>query len=298
MTSALARIGFIGIGAMGLPMVLRLREHGHTVTVHDIDPQRNALALEAGCAVAASAQAVAAACELLLVVVVDAAQTHAVRRGAPGAAPAVPPGAAVLLCPTIAPEDTEAIAAALLALGVQAIDAPMSGGPLRARDGTMSLMVACRDAVFQRWQPLLQTLATRLFHVGLRPGDGARTKLVNNLLATANLAAAAEALALAQRLGLDPAGTLAVMEASSGQSWIGSDRLRRALAADPRVLAKVALLAKDSALALRMAETVGQNLAVGQAAAACFARAQQAGLADADDSVLWSWLLNEPQAQG
>ena len=81
----------------------------------------------------------------------------------------------------------------------------MSGGPLRARDGSMSLMVACADAVYERWHGLLADLSSRLFHVGTRPGDGARTKLVNNLLAAVNLAGAAEAMALAQRIGLDPA---------------------------------------------------------------------------------------------
>ncbi len=92
------------------------------------------------------------------------------------------------------------------------IDAPMSGGPARARDGTMSLMVACADAVFTRHEPVLRDLSSRLVRLGQRIGDGARTKLVNNLLAAVNLAAAAEALALAERLGLDPRRTLQVFE--------------------------------------------------------------------------------------
>ena len=163
----------------------------------------------------------------------------------------------------------------------------MSGGPQRARDGSMSLMVCCEDPVWRRWQPLLAQLASRLFHLGEHAGDGARTKLVNNLLAAVNLAGAAEALALAGALGLDAARTLAVIEQSSGQSWIGSDRLRRALQADPRVLARVALLAKDSALALRCAQGAGFKAPLGTAAAAAFARAAAQGQADADDSVLW-----------
>ena len=135
-----------------------------------------------------------------------------------------------MLCPTIAPADVEALAADLAAQGLHAIDAPMSGGPVRAREGRMSLMVATPDAVFERWQPVLQRLADPVFRVGTRPGDGARTKLVNNLLAAINLAGAAEVLAVATRLGLDPSTTLDVMERSSGQSWIATDRLRRALA--------------------------------------------------------------------
>jgi 3-hydroxyisobutyrate dehydrogenase len=297
---ATARIGVIGIGAMGLPMALRLQEQGFAVTVHDIDPQRHALALQSGCALAPNPAALAAQCELLIVAVVDGAQTRSVLLGdalGDSATAALPPGATVMLCPTIAPQDTEAIAAALQARGLQVLDAPMSGGPLRARDGSMSLMVAGADAVFARWQPLLQCLASRLYRVGRRPGDGARTKLVNNLLAAVNLAGAAEAMALAARLGLDASTTLAVLEQSSGQSWIGSDRLRRALAGDTEVLARLALLAKDAALALTMARAAGAPAALGQVAGDCFAAAARAGLADADDSALLRF-LSQPGAPG
>jgi hypothetical protein len=117
-------------------------------------------------------------------------------------------------------------------MGLQAIDAPMSGGPARARDGTMSLMVACADAVFSQHSALINTLSAKVFRISQQPGDGARTKLVNNLLAGINLVGAAEVLALAARMGLDLARTLDVIEQSSGQSWIGSDRMRRAIAGD------------------------------------------------------------------
>jgi len=280
-------LAVVGIGAMGLPMALRLRDRGHAVAVHDIDTRRHALA--EGCSAVGSAAAAAAGAQALILAVVDAAQTAEVLFGAGGAAAALAPGAAVLLCPTIGPADTEQLAQRLAALGLAAIDAPMSGGPLRARDGSMSLMVACSDEAFAHWQPLLQDLSTRLFRVGTRPGDGARTKLVNNLLAAVNLAGAAEAMALAERLGLDAATTLAVIEQSSGQSWIGSDRLHRALAGDPTVNALMTLLAKDSGLALQAAQQVGFSPALGQAASAAFAAAVQQGYAQADDSALWAW---------
>jgi L-threonate 2-dehydrogenase len=291
-STGIGDIGLIGIGAMGLAMALRLRDGGHSVVVRDIDPRRESLAAQAGCSVAAHPAALALRCSLVIVAVVDGAQTDAVLFGPDAAADALRPGATVMLCPTIAPADIERAAAALAARGIDVIDAPMSGGPGRARDGSISLMVACEDSVFARWQPLLAWLASRLFRVGTRPGDGARTKLVNNLLAAVNLAGAAEALALASRLGLDPALTLAVIEQSSGQSWIGSDRLRRALAADTTALARVALLAKDSALALAEAGQAGFDAPVGAAAAARFAAAAAAGLAQADDSALWQWLID------
>lgn len=288
------RVGVVGVGAMGLAMAQRLRDGGHTVVVHDVDRVRAALALEAGCTAADDATAAACGSVLLIVAVVDAAQTRAVLFDpAHGAVTAMQPGHTVLLCPTIGPADTEAIAGELLARGIEVLDAPMSGGPDRARDGTMSLMVAGADATFARHEALLRHLASRLFRVGTRPGDGARTKLVNNLLAAVNLAGAAEALALAERLGLDAAATLAVIEQSSGQSWIGSDRLHRALAGDTVVKARIALLAKDSALALAMARGLpgeGPELALGRAAGEVFAGAVRDGLADEDDANLGRWM--------
>ena len=225
------RIGFVGIGNMGLAMALRLRDAGHDVQVCDSTPDRVAQAVAAGARHAARPSGLAD-CALVIVAVVNAAQTREVLFGPDGLAAALPAGAAVMLCPTIAPADTEACAAQLATHGIGCIDAPMSGGPERARDGTMSLMVACDETLYQRWEALLQTLASRLFRIGPQVGDGARTKLCNNLLAAINLAGAAEVLALAERLGLNPTATLAVIEQSSGQSWIGSDRLHRALAGD------------------------------------------------------------------
>jgi putative dehydrogenase len=283
-------VGIVGVGHMGLGMALRLLDLGYTVHVHDIDSARETLALRHGAVRHADAQAVARASAALIVAVVDGVQTLQVLFGERGAARGLAPATVVLLCPTIAPRDVEGIAAALAQQAVDCIDAPMSGGPARARDGTMSLMVACDDAVFQRWQGLLRDLSTRLHRISAVPGDGARTKLVNNLLAAVNLAGAAEALALAQQLGLDPAATLAVIEHSSGQSWIGSDRLRRALADDPAVHAHMALLAKDSALALQAAREAGFDARLGRAAGACFAAALADGLQRQDDSALWRWL--------
>ena len=306
-------IGVIGAGCMGLAIVQRLRATGHAVRVRDIDPAREALAAAEGAVVDPSAAALARHCPVVLVVVVDGAQVHEVLFGAAGVvqglaqgaaqdvvqgvaqgmAQPVPPPRTVLLCPTIAPADTEAAAAGLAAAGIAAIDAPMSGGPARARDGTMSLMLAGDPALLARHETLLATLAAQRVVVGSRIGDGARTKLVNNLLATINLAGAAEALALARHLGLDPATTLDVIERSSGQSWIGSERLRRALAGDLAPRAATALLAKDSALALAMAQQAGLALHIGPVAAGAFAAACRAGLATADDASLLDWMSGQ-----
>ena len=284
------RIGIVGIGNMGLATALRLRERDHTVEVRDIDSAREKLAAQAGCHVAADPADMASRCELVLVVVVDGDQSRDVVLGRGGLATAMRQGGTVMLCPTIGPTDTEVLAQGLAAAGVDWIDAPMSGGPVRARAGTMSLMVACDDRVFERWYGVLEDMAAPVFRVGSRAGDGARTKLVNNLLAAINLAGASEALALAERMGLDPATTLSVIEQSSGQSWIGSDRMRRALSGQRAVQAHVGLLAKDSTLAMRCADGAGLSLTVGRAAMQGFADAAAAGLAREDDSALWQWI--------
>ena len=288
-------VGVVGIGNMGLGLVLRLRDAGIAVSVCDIDANRTVLAAEAGARVCATPAEAARGCALLAVVVVDAAQTEAVlfgTQGIAGAAAALPPGAAVLLCPTLGPADVESIAARLGAVGLGCIDAPMSGGPVRARDGSMSLMVACSDALWARHQPLLLHLAAGLLRVGSRCGDGARTKLVNNLLAAVNLAATAEALALATHLGLDAGRTLDLIARSSGQSWIGSDRMARALAGDFAPRAHTTLLAKDTRLALAMVARAGLPAPVlGQRAAALFQDALAAGYAGEDDARMLSLLM-------
>ncbi len=284
------RVGVVGIGQMGLAMALRLQDGGHAVAVHDVAADRCALAQEQGLTLCADAQAVAKLCDALIVAVVDAAQTQAVLFGPQGAAAALPPGAVVLLCPTIGPADTEGLAQRLQALHIDVIDAPMSGGPQRAREGLMSLMVAGDSAVLTRCQPLLQTLANPVFTISARPGDGARTKLVNNLLAAVNLAGACEALTLAQDMGLDLHTTLGVIEASSGQSWIGSDRLKRALAGDPQVRAATALLAKDSTLAMQAAAQTRHQAALGALAQRLFAQACADGHTRDDDASLLAWM--------
>ena len=284
------RVGVIGIGNMGWGMAARLLSQGWPVAVHDVDAERMALAAAAGASLSGSAFELAQRSDCVIVAVVDSAQTDAVLFGPLGCVDASVAGQAVLLCPTLAPADTERFAARLAQRGIDCIDAPMSGGPARAHDGTMSLMLACADAVFERHQGLIEALSTTVFRIGQRPGDGARTKLVNNLLAGINLAGAAEAMALAERLGLDLARTLAVVEQSSGQSWIGSDRLRRALQADYAPRAHTTLLNKDTHLALQMAHDVGATVALGAQAAALFARACESGFATFDDASLFEML--------
>jgi L-threonate 2-dehydrogenase len=290
-------IAIIGIGNMGGGMASNLLARGYTVHVHDIDPSLYPLYLKKG-ALAQQNSALAAIKSIVTIVcVVDAVQTEQVLFGSGGVAASVPAGHTVLLCPTIAPLEVERFAARLAQHGIHTIDAPMSGGPVRAADGSMSLMVACADAVFGQHAQLLNDLSSKLFRISQHPGDGARTKLVNNLLAGINLVGAAEVLALAQRMGLDLATTQSVISQSSGQSWIGSDRMQRALAGDYAPRAHMTLLAKDTALAVQAACQLGSSTypgPLGQHASEVFAQALAAGLASQDDSALFKLMQTTP----
>jgi len=271
------RVAIVGIGNMGGAIAQRILDQRWPVQVFDIDASRVAALQKLGAVGRADAAQAA----------IDAGQTEDVLFGPNGAAQVMRAGQAVLLCPTIGPQHVEDFARRLAEKGIQAIDAPMSGGPAKARDGTMSLMVACDDDAFERQRAVIELMSNKVFRIGKRPGDGARAKLVNNLLAGINLAGAAEALALAQRLGLDLPKMLDVIENSSGQSWIGSDRMRRAMAGDFAPRAHVSLLQKDTRLAVEVASAAGFAGTLGPVACEVFDKAAQAGLGELDDAALF-----------
>ena len=304
------QVGVIGIGNMGLAMAARLQEGGWAVYVCDIDAARCDQASALGLTVQSTPAAVVRALPangLLVVAVVNAAQCRDVMWGDPtpdghawaddAAAVALQAGQTVMWCPTIAPEDVVSLADRLALQGVDSIDAPMSGGPVRARAGTMSLMVAGAEAVVARHEAVLAQLAQPVFRLGQRLGDGARTKLVNNLLAGINLVGAAEVLALAGQMGLDLGQTLDVIEQSSGQSWIASDRMRRAIEGDLNPRAHMSLLAKDTGLAQQAAASAGFAGPLGSRAAAVFAAACERGLSDLDDGALLLFLQQHGQVR-
>jgi L-threonate 2-dehydrogenase len=280
---AQASIGVVGIGAMGLPMARQLLRRGRAPLVRDIDPQAVAAAAAAGLVACESAAALAQRCDTILVVVVDAPQIEEVLFG-PGGIVQAARGQTVLLCSTIGPADTETFARRLATHGIATVDAPISGGPARAANGTLSMMVAADPAALARCEPVLRLLASSLHGGGERVGDAARVKLVNNLLAGIHLAAGAEAFALGTRLGLDPRLLLQVINASSGASWIVADRMARALAGDIEPCARTRILTKDIGLALQMAQDAGVATPFGHAALAAFRAAVEAGFGDADDA--------------
>ena len=282
------RIGIVGIGAMGMAMATHLQRRGHSPRVRDIDPALVAAAVAQGMPAFDSAAALAAGCDLVAIVVVDAAQIDDVLFGAGGVVHAPPRSEplTVMLCSTIAAHETERFRDALAAHSIALLDAPISGGPVRAANGSMSMMLAGDRLLFERFEPLLREMAGTLFYIGETVGDAARTKLVNNLLAGINLVAGAEALALGARLGLDKRALFEVIKASSGASWIVTDRMARALEADYVPRARTVILTKDVGLAVQMADAAGVDTPLGDVALRLFQAAVAAGLGELDDAAV------------
>ena len=280
-------VGVIGIGAMGLAMALNLRRKGWPVFARDLRAEAETDARAAGLVICDSPKALAAQTATVIVVVVDAAQIEAVLFGADGVVQAECGAATVLLCSTIAPDDTARFASRLAEHGIAAVDAPISGGPARALAGTMSVMLAAPKATLEACRALLTDLADKRFVVSETIGDAAKAKLVNNLLAGTNLVASAEAMALGEKLGLDATRLVEIVRASSGASWVFEDRMARALTEDfspPRAAARI--LTKDLGLATALAAGVGHATPLGDAALARFQEMVARGWAELDDSAV------------
>lgn len=288
-------VGIVGVGNMGGPMAARLLDLGHRVVVRDLRPEAAAPLGSRGARIALSSAEVAAEADVILIVVVDAAQIDAMLFTGPApAAPVLRAGTVVCMHSTISPGEAADFADRLSTWGIRVIDAPISGGPARAREGTLSMMVAGSADAIEGVAPVLTALATRIFRCGDRPGLAATVKLINNMLAAVNLAAGAEALALAERAGVDPKLVADVVAASSGQSWVVSDRYGRWLAGDRAPRAHASVLAKDIALACRLAESLEAPAHLANAAAGRFRAAMAAGLGREDDAILLDLARDRP----
>lgn len=280
------KTGLIGTGSMGMAMAVNLHRKGQPLCVYDIRAQARDQAHAHGITVCASAAEVAAQSALIILVVVNAKQIDQVLFGDENRVALAARGKTVMLCSTIAPEDTEAIAARLMSLGVAVMDAPISGGPARAEAGTMSIMLAGDESTIARHQPVLDALSDKIFRLGTRIGDGARYKLVNNLAAGINLVGAAEVIALGLKLGLDKDKLLALMCASSGQSMMLEDRMTRALQDDYAPRAHAHILTKDVALGCAMAKAAGQSVAMSASALEVLKATLACGYDDLDDAAV------------
>ena len=202
-------IAVLGLGAMGLPMATWLVHSQFAVRGFDVAPGRAELAAAAGVAIFESARQAAGPADVVLVAVRDRAQLEDLLWGPDGIAGVLRPGAAILLTATIGIAAVQQAAERLGGAGLELVDAPVSGGPVRAGRGDLLMTVGATDAAWALAEPAMAALASTLVRIGAAPGDGQKMKTVNQLLCGVHIAAAAEALALAGRLGLDKRQVLA-----------------------------------------------------------------------------------------
>jgi len=283
MSGNLRTIGFVGLGAMGRPMAANLVKHGFTVRGFDVsEASRQALQAAGGIAVASAAEAAQDA-EALVLMVVDADQARAVLFDG-GALDALPRGAVVVLMATCPPGAVEDIATRVAAARRVLVDAPVSGGVAGAAAGSLTIMAAAPAADIGRVRPVLDALGGKVVHVGERPGQGAVVKAVNQLLCGVHIAVAAEAVALAGKVGIDRAVMLDIVSGSAASSGMLKDRGPRMLEDDPVVTSAVDIFVKDLGIVMETGRDAKAALPLAAVALQMFLAASGQGRGKADDS--------------
>ena len=279
-------VGVIGLGAMGSGMARSLRRHGHAVRVFDVRTEvAQAFAAEGGIA-CSSLTDLAQQCQVIVSVVVNAAQTEAVLFGEGGCAAAMARGSVWVMCSTVDPNWSMALEARLATLGILYIDAPISGGAAKAASGEMTMMTAGVPAAYAAVGPLLDAMAAKVYRLGDRAGAGSKVKIINQLLAGVHIAAAAEAMALGLREGVDAAALYEVITHSAGNSWMFENRMAHVLAGDYTPLSAVDIFVKDLGLVLDVARATKFPLPLSSTAHQMFMQASSAGFAREDDSAV------------
>lgn len=246
---AIERVGFVGLGIMGAPMAANLMKAGFKVTVWNRTRARMDPLLERGAAGAGSPAEVAAASDVTVSCVTNSPDVEAITLGPGGIAEGGAPGSVYIDCSTIAPATARTVAGALATRGIAMLDAPVSGGDVGARAGTLAIMVGGDPATFERCLPVLQAMGKTIVHVG-PAGAGQVVKLCNQVAGGLNLLAMAEAISLARGAGVDPAKMLEVVSAGAAGSWMLSNLGPRAIRGDYAPGFMVDLMQKDLHLVL------------------------------------------------
>jgi 3-hydroxyisobutyrate dehydrogenase len=281
------RVGWLGLGAMGAPMAGCLARAGHSVAAYDIVAGRAAALAADGVGAAASITGAARDAEIVAIMVATPGQVDQVLFGPGGAAGTLAAGAVVVILATAGPGVVAEAAARLGRSGVSVVDAPVSGGVQRAAAGDLLIMVSgAEDAVGQA-RPLLDALARSAPLVGPAPGDGQRMKLVNQLLCGVHIAAAAEALAFAESMGLDPGECWRVLRDGAAASFMFEDRGARMVAGEfssPR--SALDIFVKDMGLVSAAAEHAGAPAPLAAAARRLYDQGHDRGMGRLDDAAL------------
>jgi len=285
----MSTVGLIGLGAMGSGMAQSLRRTGHSVHVLDVRREvAQAFAAEGGVAHDTLAS-LGAACDVVVSVVVNAAQTESVLFGdstAPGCAASMKPGSVFVMCSTVDPNWSVALEARLETMGLRYVDAPISGGAAKAASGQMTMMTAGKPEAYALAEPFLNAMAAKVYKLGDSAGAGSKVKIINQLLAGVHIAAAAEAMALGLREGVDAAALYEVITNSAGNSWMFENRMAHVLAADYSPLSAVDIFVKDLGIVLDVARASKFPLPLSSTAHQMFMQASTAGFAKEDDSAV------------
>jgi L-threonate 2-dehydrogenase len=278
--------GLIGLGAMGSGMAQSLRRAGYVPHVFDVRTEAAAQFAQGGGTECTSPAQLGAACDVVVSVVVNAAQTEGVLFGDAGCAAAMKPGSVFVMCSTMDPAASVALEARLAQQGILYIDAPISGGAAKAATGEMTMMTSGSPAAYAAAGPLLDAMAAKVYRLGDRAGPASKVKIINQLLAGVHIAAAAEAMALGLREGVDPAALYDVITHSAGNSWMFENRMAHVLAGDYTPLSAVDIFVKDLGLVLDMARASKFPLPLSSTAHQMFMQASTAGFGREDDSAV------------
>lgn len=278
-------VTFIGIGAIGLPMALRIQGAGHAVTGVDLSERALGMARDSGLA-AVDAFAAAPAPDVVVAMVATPQQLAALVASVGGQLA----GQTWVVMSTVGPDSVREQGALLAAAGARVVDAPVTGGTARAKTGQLVIFASGEHADIDAARPVLDAMGSVRI-VGPKLGDGQAIKVVNQHLCSVHIVAAAEALNLASSLGLDPAAVLELIENGAAGSWMLSDRGPRMLqGTDVSVTSSINIFVKDSDLVASAAQACGADVPLLDLANARYHAAADAGLGLRDDSrVIETW---------
>ncbi len=285
--SAHYNVCVIGLGSMGMGAARSCIQAGLNTWGVDINPHSCQVLLEAGAKGAGSDPVVfAPELDAVVLLVVNAAQVNAILFGENALAPQLKPGTAVMVSSTISAEDAGKIAQRLAQNGVLMLDAPVSGGAIKAAQGEMTVMASGADEAFARLEPVLNAVAGKVYHIGSEPGKGSTVKIVHQLLAGVHIAVAAEAMALAARAGIPLDTMYDVVTHAAGNSWMFENRMQHVLDGDYAPKSAVDIFVKDLGLVSETARTLKFPLPLATTALNMFTSASNAGFGREDDSAV------------
>ena len=278
------KFAVIGLGSMGMGAALSLHRAGFTTAGCDLSPDLRARFTDAGGTAFDNPAAAAAGASAVVVMVVNAAQTEAVLFGDKGAASSMARGGVILSSATMSPDDARRLASMAEAQGRLYLDAPISGGSVKAAAGTITVMASGTPEAFAAARPVLSAIAETVYELGDTAGLGAAYKIVNQLLAGVHIAAACEAITFASKLGLDLDTVYKVITASAGNSWMFENRVPHILEADYSPRSAIDIFTKDLGIIATMGQKEKFPLPVASTALQLFLATAAAGMGRDDDA--------------